>query len=70
MGINTFEQLLEECNARGKRIWQVAQAYESEWCEVPVNLVRQCAENSLKAMKEAIRKYLISQGWKKAGLFG
>lgn len=23
-----------------------------------------------KAMKEAIRKYLISQGWKKAGLFG
>lgn len=70
MAINTFEQLLDECNARGKRIWQVAQAYESEWCEVPVNLVRKCATDSLGAMKEAIKTGLKSTEMSMSGMCG
>lgn len=70
MAINTFEQLLDECNARGKRIWQVAQAYESEWCEVSVNLVRKCATDSLRAMKEAIQTGLKSTEMSMSGMCG
>ena len=69
-GINTFEQLLETCNARGKRVWQIAQAYESEWCEVPVNKVRKCAMESLKAMKEAIQTGLNSTELSMSGMCG
>ena len=69
-GINTFEQLLEVCTARGKRIWQIAQAYESEWCEVPVNLVRKCATESLCAMKEAINTGLKSTELSMSGMCG
>ena len=70
MSINTFEQLLQECTRRGKRIWQVAQAYESEWCEVPVNLVRQCAMTSLNAMKEAIQTGINSTEMSMSGMCG
>lgn len=69
-GINTFEQLLEACNATGKRIWQIAQAYESEWCEVPVNKVRKCAQDSLNAMKEAIKTGLSSTEMSMSGMCG
>lgn len=69
-GINTFEQLLETCNSRGKRVWQIAQASESEWCEVPVNSVRKCAMESLQAMKEAIRTGLKSTEMSMSGMCG
>lgn len=68
--INTFEQLLDECLRRGKRIWQVAQAYQAEWSEVPVNKVRQCAMTSLKAMKEAIHTGLQSTEMSISGMCG
>ncbi len=68
--INTFEQLLTECTSQGKRIWQVAQAYESEWCEVPINKMRQVATSSLKAMKEAIRSGLNSTEMSMSGMCG
>ena len=70
MSINTFEQLLERCTKENKRIWQVAQTYESEWCEVPINKVRQCALESLNAMKEAIQTGLGTTEKSMSGMCG
>ena len=70
MNINTFEQLLSQCDKDGKTISEIAQGNEAHWSEISQNTVRECALKSLKAMKEAIKTGLKSKELSMSGMCG
>ena len=70
MNINTFEQLLAQCDKNNKTISEVAQINESQWSEISQNQVRECALKSLQSMKEAINTGLKSTELSMSGMCG
>lgn len=59
--ISTFEQLHEECIAKNKQIYEIAQENMAEEGEITVEEVRVFANKSLFAMKEAIQTGMASK---------
>ena len=70
MNINTFGQLLSQCDKTGKTISEIAQMNEAHWSEISQNTVRESALKSLNAMKEAIKTGLKSTELSMSGMCG
>lgn len=59
--INTFEQLLDECITKNKKIYEIAQENAAEEADITVEQVRVFTNKTLFAMKEAIQSGMASK---------
>lgn len=68
--ISTFKELREACEKTSKLIWEVIQAQEAEFAEVPPEEIRRLVKRSLDAMKESIQSGLKSKEMSISGMCG
>ena len=68
--ISTFKELREVCEKTSKLIWEVIQAQEAEFAEVPPEEIRRLVKRSLDAMKESIQSGLKSKEMSISGMCG
>ena len=68
--INTFEKLINTCEAENKTIYEIMQEKEAYDFEISVSEVRQKVQKNITAMKEAIIHGLISQEKSFSGMCG
>lgn len=68
--ISTFKELREACEKTSKLIWDVIQAQEAEFAEVPPEEIRRLVKRSLDAMKESIQSGLKSKEMSISGMCG
>lgn len=55
MNINTFEELLNVCNAENKKIYEIAQENEIRKSDITIKELRQIIKTNIDAMKNAIK---------------
>ena len=68
--INTFSQLHEICNTKGKSIYEIAQEKMAFDADISVDDVRTFTKQSLQAMKDAIQSGLTSKELSMSGMCG
>ena len=68
--ISTFKELREVCEKTSKLIWEVIQAQEAEFAEVPPEEIRRLVKRSFDAMKESIQSGLKSKEMSISGMCG
>ncbi len=70
MNINTFEELKTVCEAKNKKIYEIAQENEAQKNDICVEDLRKIVKSNLQAMKEAIRNGLHSSEKSYSGMSG
>ena len=68
--INTFSQLHKNCNARDKKIYEIAQEKMAFDADITIEDVRSFTNRSLQAMKDAIQNGLNSKELSMSGMCG
>ncbi len=68
--MDTFEQLRKQCLSKNKKIYEIAQENMSQEADISIDEVRNFAQKSLFAMKEAIYSGMNSKELSMSGMCG
>lgn len=68
--MDSFEQLLDECISKNESIYEVAQRNMANYADIDIEQVRNFAQRSLFAMKEAIHSGMNSTELSMSGMSG